>query len=69
MLITARYLVVDAPGHHGDKVKVYRVSRTVEAARRYVASSPLLAIARDLSGCSTRKGSTIWRDVPLTFVR
>ena len=59
------YCVVDAQGHHGDTIKVYRVSRSLAAARKFVAGSPLFAIVRN-DGWS--KGQRISRAVSLSYV-
>lgn len=64
-----RYLVIDAPGHHGDWIRVYRVSATLDAARRYIAGSPLYAIAADTTGAYVAKGQRISRATPLHYVR
>ena len=60
------YCVVDAQGHHGDTLKVYRVSRSLAAARKFIAGSPLFAIVRN---DGWRKGERISRAVSLSYVR
>lgn len=64
---TTTYCVVDAQGHHGDTIKVYRVSRSLAAARKFVAGSPLFSIVRNDGGW--KKGTRISRATWLAYYR
>ena len=54
------YYVVDAPGYHGDWVRVYRVCRTLEAARAACADEALRLTA-ELTGAGVHSAATCSR--------
>ena len=62
------YYVVDAPGYHGDWVRVYRVCRTLEAARKYIGRETMFGVVAAPTG-SYAKREMISRAVSLSYVR
>lgn len=55
------YYVLDAPGHYGDEIRVYRACKTLRAAQRFARGYPMLAIATAPTLATRRKGDRIWR--------